>query len=249
MNMNYLVQIQPGHATLTIADNSHVIAALKNYHGRVISLFSNLPLERKWAEIAKRILTLVSIPLIYPILSGVALINYTVILLNGIFIRLKCHLALKKLLGLEGYEVNLELRPESKDQWDSIKVFISIGDAIYGGHAKRLFTLSCIIPSDGINHHPQWFKDQIEQQMPAFSQEIYKQYFPLKMGLPEVTIEVFVKRLNGTFTAFHQSSSGFGGPGCMVDYNTAEIEEHAEKRFSYIDLPYSPQLNNNFNFQ
>jgi hypothetical protein len=247
--MSYPIQIQTGHATLTIVENSNVIAALKNYHGRVMSLFSALPTGEKWTEIAKRILTLISIPLIYPILGGIASINYTVVLLNRFLIHLKCHSVFKKLLGLEGYEVNLELRPGSTNQWDSIKVFISIGDAIYGGHAKRLATLSCIIPSDGINHHPQWFKDQIEQQIPTFSQEIYKQYFPLKMGLPEVTIEVFVKRLNGTFTAFHQSSSGSGGPGFMADFNTTEIEEHFERRFSYIDLPYSPQLNNSFNFQ
>ncbi len=170
-------------------------------------------------------------------------------MLNGFSIRLKCHSVFKKLLGLEGYEVNLELRPGSKDQWDSIKVFISIGDTLYGGHAKRLFTLSRIIPSDGIHHHPQWFKDQIEQQMPAFNQEIFKQYFPLKMGLPEVTIEVFVKRLNGTFTAFHQSSSSSGGPGFTTNFNPIEIEEYVEKRFSRIDLPYSPQVDRGLNFQ
>lgn len=63
--MSYPVQIQPGHAKLTIVENSNVIAALKNYHGRVMSLFSALSTGEKWTEIAKRILTLISVPLIY----------------------------------------------------------------------------------------------------------------------------------------------------------------------------------------
>ncbi len=247
--MSYPVQILPGHATLNIVENSKVIEALKNYHGRVMSLFSALPKEGKWTEVATRILTLISIPFIYPILSGVASLNYTVVLLNGFFIHLKCHWVFKKLLGLEGHEVDMELRSESKDQWESIKVFLSVGDAIWGGHAKRMVTLSCIITSDGTNHYPKWFKDQIKQQWPAFSQEINKHYFPLKMGLPEVIIEVFVKRLNGTYTAFYQSGTSSGGPGFMENYNSTESEEHFKKRFSFIDLPYSPQLDSNFNFQ
>ncbi|GAB4238539.1 MAG: hypothetical protein Tsb0021_18250 [Chlamydiales bacterium] len=244
--MSYPVQTYSGLATTTIGESSHVLAVLKNYHGRVVSLFSHLPAEKKWSEVAKRIMILVSIPFIYPILGGLTLINFACILLNKSLINMKCHSVFEKLLGLDSYEVHLELRPESTDQWETIKLYISIGDM---GNAKRLATFSCIIPSDGSHHHPQWFKEQIEQQIPTFSREIKRQYFPLKFGLPEVVIEVFVKRLDGTFTSFHRSSISSGGPGGFAALNATELEDHIKNRFRYIDLPYSPQLNDSFNFQ